>query len=828
MEKKILEEIRRINNLMGNNPLNNLSETSNNLFVNTNTSSLILEQGYSLDVIKKMQIENLKAIIAGQRPPHQYADLMATDGKKYPSYVNVGAPAYAQQILGQLQQQQTQSNILGTGAQNLFDYSKAQYEEQNSKPGFLVDPCGWVDTSLNPDAKTEINLGTQYRNEIGYRQQDGMRATVYSDEQPIMECWDCQIFDSNSNAANCMFIPGKEIFYDEFGYFIFVDDKNQVRLYLPKDEFFTSMTNKVKSIVAYKTCNDACNAKEKGIAPSKENVYTIVYNLRYPEKALLSQTMGPNGPIFEDSGDMSRGWEINTTGVQNTGYFNFKGAYEGGEQYQFSSGVELSLEDYSEKYVKSEFDIWYDSGWGTAASIITAVVVGWAAGAYLAPSMLGFIEAQGARTLGNYAIQLAAEYAIAAPEIVYLNERGMYSQMAFVALLAHIPIVQAKWIDPKFKLDPDIPLGQASELLNRFRSGKFKTPNDLKNYLKTLDPEIRAYTEKMLKTTCDELVANPSLFRETFANQIKVVMKKATKGDLNAVTKAWEKISKTYRYKIPTASQGLLKAGKVLGVIMIPSFGINYGITELIQNSPITKDPLKLGKVQRAIETLAPRLEQNAQTQLRALLVKNESEINQAVLNQDYGSLVKSVTQQINIYEDMSKLDGASINIKTGEIKTKQEILTPFVSHFLSLLLRQVYLEQEASYAKGLAAISETQKIMQQTLSITFEEEEKKFSDFCPGLKAKQTTLKTKQEACAFRDWVLRQHKDFKHPIKFANTQYDAVLSPCSYWQQQNPKFTDDFYLSECLFLYAWEKYGNEYVKNVLTPLKNRKVPKLN
>ena len=56
MEKKILEEIRRINNLMGNNPLNNLSETSNNLFVNTNTSSLILEQGYSLDVIKKCKL----------------------------------------------------------------------------------------------------------------------------------------------------------------------------------------------------------------------------------------------------------------------------------------------------------------------------------------------------------------------------------------------------------------------------------------------------------------------------------------------------------------------------------------------------------------------------------------------------------------------------------------------------------------------------------------------------------------------------------------------------------------------------------------------------
>lgn len=828
MEKRFLEEIKRINNLMGYTPSNkDLFEESNSLIVNTNTSNLILEQGYSLDVIKRWQIENLKAIIAGKPAPRGVENFLGSDGKTYPSYYNTPRN-YAQNILTSLEPMQPQIPRIGVNQQpqqTIFDYSTAKYEEANKKPGFLVDPCGWVDTSLNPQAKSELNLGTQYRNEVGYRQQDGMRASVYNESQPIMECWDCQIFDGNSNAANCMFIPGKQIMYDDFGYFVFVDDQNQVRLYLPKNEFFTSMANKIKSIVAYKTCSDACSAKEKGIAPKTEEIYTIIYTLKYPEKAILSQTMGPNGLVVEDSGDITRGWEISSGGVKETGYFNFKDAYKGGESDQLGAGEELSLENYAEKYAKSDFDIWYDGKWGTMVSIGVAVFAGWAAGAYLAPAMLGWVEAQGARTLGKMIIELAVEYVIAAPEIVYLNERGMTAQMVFIGLLAHIPVIQYKWIDPKFGLDPDIVYGQSTELFNRYRSGQFKTPGDLKTWLKNLDPEVRVQMEKVLKIVGDELVANPSLFRQSFADQMAQVVKKATKGDLDKVTKAWTKIEKNYQFKIPTASQNLLKTGKIMGIIMVPAFGLNYALTEIISENPIVKDPLKLGEVQKALETLTVRLEESQKKQLASLMMITDNKINQAILNQDYGQLVSGITDRLRMFEDTQNLKNASLNLKTGKIQTRAEIISPFVTTLLGFLLKKIADEQKASYAKGMALISETANILKKTLNITFEQQELALTNFCPGLKQKQTTLKTKQEVCAFKDWVKTYHKDFSHTVKLNGQEFTAYLTSCATWDQNNIKHTDNFYLSECLFLYAWEKYGSEYTKSVLTPLNKKSAP---
>jgi hypothetical protein len=321
------------------------------------------------------------------------------------------------------------------------------------------------------------------------------------------------------------------------------------------------------------------------------------------------------------------------------------------------------------------------------------------------------------------------------------------------------------------------------------------------------------------------LVANPSLFRESFANQMKQVVKKATKGDLDKVTKAWTKIEKTYQFKIPTASQNLLKTGKIMGIIMVPAFGLNYALTEIISENPIVKDPLKLGEVQKALETLTARLEESQKKQLASLMMITDNKINQAILNQDYGQLVSGITDRLRMFEDTQNLKNASLNLKTGKIQTRAEIISPFVTTLLGFLLKKIGEEQKASYAKGMALISETANVLKNTLGMTFEQQELALTSFCPGLKQKQTTLKTKQEVCAFKDWVKTNHKDFSHTVKLNGQEFTAYLTSCATWDQNNIKHTDNFYLSECLFLYAWEKYGSEYTKSVLTPLNKKSAP---
>lgn len=681
--------------------------------------------------------------------------------------------------------------------------------EQDTKQGFIVDPCGV------PEVPTQKFLdGSPIpRNSVDYRQEATTRATLFNSLQDVMECWDFQLFDENSNAANSMYLGDQPIYLDSVnGYYFFADESQQVRIYLPKDEFFKSMAGKVKSIIAYNTCKEACSSKNSNPVLSK--LYTVLYNLKDPKKAMLTTIMTATGPVPEDSGDPSRGWAIDYSAVRSTGYFGV-GEAIGKETFSPSDFTELSLENYGEQFARSQFDIWYDSVGGTALSIGVAIGVSMLSEGTLAPLMLDWVASQGARTLGVFLIKQAAEYAIAIPEFIYLKERGMDSQAAFILLLAHIPVFESLWIQPKFKLDRDIIYGQTTELLNRYRQGSFKTPADFKNYLKSLPEQERIMMETVFKTVGDELIKNPNLFRKSFAEELQFIVRKVNKGELDKAQRAFTRLSNTHKFVIPTTSQSLIKGAKIFGAIMFPAFGIQAGLTELIEENPIVKDPAKLGRVVQALELLPELLNSEQANILKVKEQEYKEMISASTRDQNYALLVAGTTGLLKILEDTDKVIGSKIkltNEKSNQIESaKGKITSEFVSLYLGFIISRIVKEKYDSYTKGNGGYSAIASKVEKSWSMVIIDQTL-YTDFCTDITLVNPP-KTKQESCLFRDWVVKNHKEFKFegPLPDKTTGLKQ-LTLCPVWER-NFKFTDDFYLKECGFKYAWVSYYKEYLK---------------
>jgi hypothetical protein len=707
---------------------------------------------------------------------------------------------------------------LSTGPMALQPVSN---QTQNSVSGFISDPCGV------PEIPTQKFLDGNPipRNSVDYRQESTTTPTLFNGVQDVMECWDFQLFNDQSSAANSMFLGDRQMYLDDVnGYYFFADENQQVRIYLPKDEFFKSMAGKVKSIVAYKTCKEACSSK--GTQPDPSILYTLMYNLKNPKDAMLTTVMTEQGPILQDGGDISRGWSVDYSAVKDTGYFNVSGAI-GKETYTPSDFAELSLEDYGTKFARSQFDTWYDSFGGTFLSVVVAVGVSVLSEGTLAPLMLEWVASQGARTLGVFLIKQTAEYIIAIPEFVYLKERGMDSQAAFIMLLAHIPFVERVWLQPKFKIDPDIVYGQTTELLNRYRQGTFKTPADFKNYLKTLPEAERKMMENVFKTVGDEMIKNPNLFRKSFAEEIQYVVKKASRGDLDKAQRAFTKLSNTHKFTIPTASQSLIKTAKIFGIIMFPAFGINAGLTELIEENPIVKDPAKLGKIVKALELLPGLIESNEANILKAKENEYKAKIDKALINEDYALLVEGTTSMLKILEDTDKVMGGTIKL-TDKADTvfqsnKGTITSQYVSLYLGFIAKRIYNEKKESYknGKGNYSVAETKAILALAMVVT---DQALYTDFCSDITLTNPP-KTKQESCVFRDWVIKNKSQFRFEGPMGKRMVKMFLSPCLGWEK-NRNFTDDFFLKECGFKYAWESYGEFYLKQNKTSIGNQSLTK--
>jgi len=682
-------------------------------------------------------------------------------------------------------------------------------ENRNKTPGFAIDPCTDSSTDEDGDKTTEVD----------YNQAVTVRATVFNDSQDIMECWDCQIFTSESNAANCMYIPGKTIYKDpEYGYFFFGDEQESVRIYLPKDEFFTQYQNKVKSITAYKTCSDACK-KQNG------ELFSLVYNLKDPRQAIFTTVMTPEGPKMTGDNTINRGWELNYSIVKDTGYFSMGGQNTDPSNVTSldpSKITELSLLNYAEDYARSPFDQLFDSGLGTVIMIVGAVAVSVLSEGTLAPAMIGWIESQAARTILTVAIQMTTEYALAIPEILYLQKRGKDTDAVFVAILAHVPLFQAAWLNKAYKLDPDIVYGQTTELLNKYRMGTYKTPADMKNHLKELaktNPELAKYLGEILETVGENIVKNPDLIKRSFATEINNIIKNTDAGKLKKVEKAWQRVQRVNDL-VPAGSGALLKTAKVFGVIMVPAFGVNYGLTAIMGENPLVKDPYKLGRVMTALESLGSIVTNSGDVKkLQALVESSKQKCDTAIVNQDYALLVEGTTETINILEQIDAILDKTVTLKadgTAEMTgLKKNITSPFVSMLLGILIKQIETESQASLEKGKGIQSQSVAKIKSGFNIKVFQEPSKF--MCETIVLENNPPKTKQEVCLFVDWVLKYYSSFtfKKPERTnpprKSDKFNNKLSSCYYWETNNKEYKDDFYLNECGFKLAWKQYGKNY-----------------
>ena len=690
----------------------------------------------------------------------------------------------------------------------LIKQAAADLENRNKTPGFAIDPCTDSSTDEDGDKTTEID----------YNQGVTIRSTIFNDSQDIMECWDCQIFTSESNAANCMYIPGKTIYQDpDFGYFFYGDDQENVRVYLPKDEFFTQYQNKVKSITAYKTCSDACK-KQNG------ELFSLVYNLKDPSQAIFTTVMTPEGPKMTGDNTINRGWTLNYSIVKDTGYFSMGG--QNTDPYHVTSLepskiTELNLSNYAQDYVRSPFDTLFDSGLGTVIMIIGAVGVSILSEGTLAPAMIGWIESQAARTILTTVISMTTEYALAIPEILYLQKRGKETDAVFVAILAHVPLFQAAWLNRAFKIDPDVVYGQTTELLNKYRMGKYKTPADMKNHLKELsktNPELAKYLGNILETVGQNIVKNPDLIKRSFATEIKNIIKNTDAGKLKRVERAWQRVQRVNDL-MPANSAALLKTAKVFGVIMVPAIGINYGLTTIMGENPLVKDPYRLGRVTAALESLGSIVANSADVKkLQALVESSSQKCNTAIVNQDYTLLVEGATEIINNLEQIDAILDKTVTLNAnGSAEMtglKKNITSPFVSALLGVLIKQVEAEANASLEAGRANESKTADLVKKYFNMNIFQVSDKFT--CEEIILKDGPPKTKQEVCAFTGWMKQFYGSFRYkkPKNKNRTKEDSIskqLSACSFWESKNKEYKDDFYLNECGFKLAWVQYGKIY-----------------
>jgi hypothetical protein len=265
---------------------------------------------------------------------------------------------------------------------------------------------------------------------------------------------------------------------------------------------------------------------------------------------------------------------------------------------------------------------------------------------------------------------------------------------------------------------------------------------------------------------------------------------------------------------------------------MFPAFGINIGLTELIEENPIVKDPRRLGQIMTALESLTGILTKEQQTELVAIQTTIQKKIDKALLDQNYPLLVEGTTEMLKILEDAEKIKGGNIKLTNSAqdefINNKGTITSKYVSLMMGMIIRrikQLMLEDyKRAEQKNKALIDKIFQVWGLTATKT-----DLYTDFCKNIvfSDRHQPLKTKEESCKFREWVIKTHPEFRFQLPTVKNKItDMKLSPCTIWETM--KFNPDFYLLECGFKNAWLQYYKDYRKIVpviQTNTGNKKVP---
>lgn len=671
----------------------------------------------------------------------------------------------------------------------LMNYNRSQdnlINEQTFQEYIQYDNQGTKQDKGVKDGKDDIFYKQKFKPYKGY----------FDNNMMLGECFDVTLFDNNNaNAISAMDIPRNEIFKDGYGYYTkgkSLSFGGETRIYLPKDEFFKNLIGVVKTFTAYKTCND--QKKRQG-----GRRYTLVYQLIEPEKATAIFTMDADGEK-ETSTDPSRGWQITNFAGNESGYFaeDTSQEPEGGWGQKSDNPKnnmlpqyfnEYSLQNYGEEYARSEFDIWYDSGWGITAIIAAQILLA------IATAGVGnaISAAVGATGLASTAIvvgaELSVEFTIGLIEAKYLFDRGYNTGAYMVLIFSLFPVFNRLGFIGKLsgRITEDEVARLLKEIGQEADAGRFKTPGDVKAWLKSLDDTTRRTVEDLLqkgskaleKANSKALVTDINKSLNKILNEIKTKgLTKETQAVIKATTKEWPKLYG------PTLKLIGIDLGVVLG--SIPLFA-----TFVEDDQEIKQDPQGFMKKVgdginkfKAIIGFSSELEEKIKAKGDDLMSRVSANPNDT----------NAMTELINYLKDFAGTGSQNYNdIRTEAYKTLYDIVV-------------VQMQYDYHKNKGDFELKKYTSIADENYLLS------------PCKDLTQTPFKTKDEACKFLTWVDQTKKDtygestFKYYVNFNGKNIENIgVYTCDKRNENNSSL--NLILNDCEIKNAWQQYGKEYTK---------------
>lgn len=657
--------------------------------------------------------------------------------------------------------------------------------------GNLITEQGSADITDNRRSKEQLSTSTVAVDKEGitYKQKFKTRKGYFDNEMMLGECFYIEEFtSSNANAYSAMDIPKDKIFKDNDGYYIKADtkdygDNRKVKVYLPKDEFFKQFIGMVKSFIAYETCNDS--RKRQG-----GKKYSLIYQLTNPEDAIVTQIIDSEGVKYTDT-DVSRGWQISTFGGSESGYFRSKNQNDISVTPNTlinstlpSDFVEYSLQNYGEEYGRSEFDIWYDSGWGTAIMIGGAILLSVMTGGIAGVLTAGMESALMARGI-TLAAELGAELVVGIPEAIYLAKRGNNAGATMVLIFSLLPLLNRSGLIKR--ASGTLSNKQQYELINQIykNSDEFKTPGDIKSWIKSLDNKTRTFVEETLQQGSNALgKLDKDLLEKDIRDGLKRVIDdiKVNKVVTSAGNKEIVDVLKGFSNNKWSTALNLigLNLGAVLATIPII-------ITAVEDDEDFKRDPQKI--LEKASEN-AQKILDKVSEKIKNDLNKKITELNSKLMSNPND--MDSAKEYLNILKDISYEDYHDY---------KSDIMKSFLQSAITDIKIE-YLEN-----KSKKQYSENQKLIQEFSSaIPGSDTEIWKSLLTDCTTTENTPFKTRDEACKFLDWVNTNHPEFTYNW---GEYKKLVITPCS---TEDRKIQPDWYLiNDCEIKYAYSKYKSIY-----------------
>ena len=676
----------------------------------------------------------------------------------------------------------------------------------NSDNNFISEQSPSADIADMNRSKEQLSKSPsnpKSKDGVLYRQTFKPHKGYFDNQMMLGECFDIVKFTANDNAVTSMNIPNEKIFKDYIGYYIkgktnSYGGSRDIRIYLPKDEFFKSLSDVVKSFTAYPTCSDQ-KTKEGG------RKYNLVYQLNDTSKAVINQVVDGNGISIEDS-DPARGWIISQFGGNQSGYFRGKSEEYGDGPETLTNDIlpqdfsEYSLENYGEEYGRSSFDIWYDTKWGTAVSMIAAILV--SVGTAGIANLIGV--ASRATILG---FELAAELVIAIPEAKYLLGRGDNSTAAMVLIFALIPVLNASNFAKK--ITGTLTDKEIVDLIGTVSGNKkLKTPGDIKLWIKSLDEKTRKFVEDSLQNGSQYIrQVNKQQLVKDINNGLKKVINTANSRKVitKNVKESTEKLFSDLSWLSKHSS-----TLKLIGLDLVTIFTTIPIMKTLIEDDKeIIRDPQGfLTTVENNIKKVFGNSNEKIRKKAEEEVKKLQSDFINATTPEDQLNKGKLLLNFLKDIGDTGRIDYK--NMRTNIYKV-----------LLLMVLDDIKKEYYVAYANNQTKeVLENKNKYNQLVSNTIESPgvfELDQLGYCADLP--MTPFQTYQEACNFLTWVDTNKGDkFNYTISF-NDGTKLPLKGVKLCDVKKNEFdySESFIMNECEIRNAYSQYGTEYSKTLTT-----------